>query len=305
MSRPTTRRTTPRRILAPLAAGAVLAATLVACGEEDVAPGDPGTPSESATETADDGAGTPAPSSEPTATETGEPTAVAAYFVVDGPRGPVLTREFQQASDGGLPGALELLAGEPLDPDYTNLVAGWVGGAEQADGEIRVTVSGPAPGAALDVDPALAVQQVVLTLQAAVGDTLPVRFVDSSGAEVGELGGATNPVSAAPALETLLPVSIDDPAEGSTVSGTFTARGRANTFENTVVWRVLDGEEVVLEGFTTHEGSWTEERLHAWETEIDASGLEPGSYTLVVTSDDVSGGEGPGPAQDTKDVTIG
>ena len=46
-------------------------------------------------------------------------------------------------------------------------------------------------------------------------------------------------------------------------------------------------------------------RLYPWETEIDVSSLEPGDYTFVSRTDDPSGGEGPGPMEDSKAITIG
>ena len=56
-------------------------------------------------------------------------------------------------------------------------------------------------------------------------------------------------------------------------------------------------------GFATAEG-WMD-KLYPWETEVDVSGLEPGDYTFVAMTDDPSGGEGGGPTEDTKTITIG
>ena len=60
--------------------------------------------------------------------------------------------------------------------------------------------------------------------------------------------------------------------------------------------------EVVLDGFSTAEG-WIE-HLYPWEAEVDVSGLEPGTYTFAVMTDDPSGGEGPGPTEDTKTIVV-
>ena len=38
---------------------------------------------------------------------------------------------------------------------------------------------------------------------------------------------------------------------------------------------------------------------------IDVSDLAPGDYTLRVQTDDPSGGEGPGPFEDTRTFTVG
>ena len=98
------------------------------------------------------------------------------------------------------------------------------------------------------------------------------------------------------------------PAQAASVSltpsGTFTASGANNSFEATVIWRVLDGTQVVAEGFSTAEG-WGEDKLFAWEAEVDVSGLAPGTYTFVASNDDPSGGtEGAGPHEDSKTITV-
>lgn len=92
-------------------------------------------------------------------------------------------------------------------------------------------------------------------------------------------------------------ITISEPAEGATVSGTFTAAGKANSFEATVDWRILDGDgNEVLTGFATAEG-WMD-KLYPWRTEVDVSSLEPGGYVFVAATDDPSGGaEGHGPEE--------
>jgi hypothetical protein len=46
------------------------------------------------------------------------------------------------------------------------------------------------------------------------------------------------------------------------------------------------------------------DKLYPWETEIDLSGLEPGDYTFVAMTDDPSNGEGSGPTEDSKTITV-
>lgn len=295
-----------RRTALPLATAALLSLVLSACGEESTDAGDPGsTSSASASVTeSDDTTGT---SDAPGDGVTSEPAGVglAAYWLADGPLGPRLAREFLTAPADGLDGAVALLQGTPDDPDYANLVGDWLVSAEEDGGEIVATVTGPAPGEESDTDAGLAVQQVVYSLQAAVGDTVGVRFVDESGADVTELGGASNPVVAADPLDTLLLVSITDPAEGLQVSGILEVNGRASSFENTVPWEVRDGDEVVLDGFATAEGDWST-GLVPWSTTVDLSGLEPGTYTFAALTDDPSGGaEGPGASEDTRTIVVG
>ena len=104
--------------------------------------------------------------------------------------------------------------------------------------------------------------------------------------------------------EVMALVQLDAPLEGAVVSGSFTASGRADSFEATVPWRLEDAAgQVVREGFATAEG-WAQ-RLYPWETEVDVSGLAPGTYTFVASTSDPSGGtEGPGPTTDTRTVVV-
>ena len=86
------------------------------------------------------------------------------------------------------------------------------------------------------------------------------------------------------------------------MSGSFTADGVASSFEATVPWEIRQGDEVVKKGFTTAEG-WMD-KLYPWEAEVDVSGLAPGEYTFVALTDDPSGGEGFGPSEDSKTITV-
>ena len=109
-------------------------------------------------------------------------------------------------------------------------------------------------------------------------------------------------MTAAPQATVVNQVIINDPVEGLEVTGTFTARGAANSFEANVPWELRDGETVVRQGFATATGAG--DRLHPWETEVDLSGLAPGDYTFVASTDDPSGGEGAGPYSDTRTITV-
>ena len=81
------------------------------------------------------------------------------------------------------------------------------------------------------------------------------------------------------------------------VSGTFTAQGRASSFEGNVPWSLRDDDgTVVREGFAT---AGMEEQLVPWETEpIDVSDLAPGTYTFEART------EGGRPFTDTRTVVI-
>jgi hypothetical protein len=222
-----------------------------------------------------------------------ESVLVPAYFIGATPRGDRLFREWDEMpGDDLLQAALDRIQTAPSDPDYET---GWPQGAfdtaEVRDGVIQVE------GGAVDVDTnALAAQQLVYTLQGAVGQRLPVQLL-RDGEPVGDL------LEAESQNDVLSPVSISDPVELREVSGSFTARGVANSFEATVPWHVLDGDRVVAEGFATAEGSG--DRLYEWEDAVDVSGLEPGTYTFVAMTDDPSGGaEGSGPVTDTRTIVV-
>lgn len=215
---------------------------------------------------------------------------VPAYFLGDSPRGERLFREFDQATgEDALQAALDRIERPAADPDYrTPWTTTSFGDAMLMDGVIHVEL-GDQENAALD--DALAVQQVVYTLQGAVQERLPVQIGDTT-------------YEAQPQNDVLSLVSISDPTEGAAYQGSFLARGRANSFEATVAWEIRDeGGAVVKRGSTMAEGAY--DRLYPWEARIDVSDLPPGLYTFVARTDDPTGGtEGPGPDTDTRTIIV-
>jgi len=134
----------------------------------------------------------------------------------------------------------------------------------------------------------------------------PVQGVGGPGGPAGPMFGIDTDggVANADQLDVLALVSVTSPESGAEVSGTFTASGVASSFEATVPWEVRDSSgTVVLDGFSTAEG-WMD-RLYPWQSEVDVSGLAPGEYTFAAMTDDPSGGEGPGPFEDTKVISVG
>jgi hypothetical protein len=216
---------------------------------------------------------------------TGEDQVVPVYFIGHTPRGPRLFREYDEVPAGDpLQAALDRIQAPADDPDYrTPWAHGSFASARQAQGVIQVEVG------SAEVDPdSLSTQQVVLTLQAAVGERVPVRFDDGA------------PVTAD--VDALSQVMINDPTEGLEVHEHFTARGAANSFEANVPWEILDeNDEVVAHGFATAAGTG---RMYPWEAHIDVSDLPFGYYTFVATTDDPSGGEGGGPDSDTRTIIV-
>ena len=269
------------------------------------------------------------PTEEPAPTEDSEPTTPSAspseppgsaagftlpsYFVRDTPQGLRLTREFSTVSGDVDPprDAVRIaVLGRALDPDYRSL---WPGGsnvgAVSASGDI-ITVDllgdlSDRPGDMSQQDAELAVQQVVYSAQAAVGQgRLPVQITLNGAATDQVLGvPASEPFSNASENETLALVGISSLSEGETVRDRFVVSGVANSFEATVPWEVRQGNRVVAKGFATADG-WMD-KLYPWTTQVNVSKLSPGTYTFVAMTDDPSGGaEGAGPTEDTKTIVV-
>jgi hypothetical protein len=299
------------RTLAALG-GAVLALGLLAgCGDDDTkTAGAAGTPAGDASTAptspaASDGAS--APTGVPS---TGTPSAIPAYYVGKTPQGDRLFREFTQVSgvDKLVAAAAAVTSGGTVDPDYRTL---WPQGrfasvAQSADA-ITVTLEDDAwlqAGSLKPTEAKVAVQQLVYTLQGTIGKRLPVK-VEYGGKPAATLLGvdASAGLKAAPELDVLALVNVTEPAQGTVVSGSFTAEGRASSFEATVPWELRDASgKVVKKGFATAEG-WAD-KLYPWSTKVDVKGLTPGSYTFLAKTDDPSDGEGAGPTQDTKQITV-
>lgn len=316
-----------RRAFAALAASSLL--VLTACGDDgsdDSAGDDPSSP-ESSSAAAQSPSTSAEPSTTPEPTEapatdpsgTGKDVAVPVYYLGDDPRGTRLFREFHpftgdDAADRLTASLGEALATPPEDPDYrTPWPKGTALGNATYDGGVITVDLSPGgndlatrPGSMKKDEAAIAVQQLVYTAQAGAGEgRKPVRF-QIDGEPTGTLLGVptTKPVRNAKVLDTLSAMSITSPAEGAQVSGTFTARGVNNGFEANLVWKVVQGDKVVDDGFGTAAG-WMGNRLFPWKVKVDVSGLAPGEYTFKASNDDPSGGaEGSGPAVDTRTIVV-
>lgn len=283
---------------AALAAAAVVTAVALATsGPAPTArPGPAGTPHVSVSPAPSD-AGSPEespPTSAPVSTTAD--MVVPAYFVGDTPTGPRLYREFERQSSTAAPGwaGLEALEAGPQDPDYRSE---WPAGSferlsDPEAGTVHVFLAGAAPA-----DPsALAQQQVVYTVSAGFQESLSVVFHRS--------GEVSDPVAAAPPLDVKSLVNLSDPSEGQLAADALHVKGVANSNEANVVWEVRQGEQTVQQGHFTAEG-WMGTKLFPFSGSVDVSSLDPGSYTLIVETDDPSGGaEGPGAYSDTRTFVI-
>lgn len=156
---------------------------------------------------------------------------------------------------------------------------------------VHVYLSGGAPEPS-----SLAEQQVVHTVSAGFGEPLAVVFHRG--------GDQTEPVPALPQLEVLALVNLSDPGEGQVVADVLAVEGRASSFEGTVLWRIEQDGAVLDDGFMTASGSMGT-RLFPFSDRLDVSSLDPGTYTLIVETDDPSGGaEGPGATSDTRTFVV-
>lgn len=278
------------------------------------------TVSEHVSETPSDDPTTADPTPTGDATQSDEPTdstpqpgsAVPVYYVGDTPMGPRLYREFHANPDDEevVSLAVSQALGQALDPDYRT---GWPAGTEATQfgltpDLLTVNLEGELhdlPAGMTAEQAQLAIEQLIYTAQAAYQQgRVPVQFM-LNGSRTDQILGqpASEPLANGPENDVLSLVSVTSPSEGATVSGSFEASGRANSFEATVPWQILRGDTVVKTGFSTAEGSM--DKLYPWQTTVDVSDLAPGRYTFRAQTDDPSGGaEGSGPFEDTRTIIV-
>ena len=220
----------------------------------------------------------------------------------------MLYREFLRVEGEDTPSAA--LAARPQDPDYR---APWadlgLGFSVTGDRDL-VTIDLQADDLALLQRPAgvdereaqLSLEAMMRTAQGVLkAGRAPVQFLVNGG-HVNEIFGQPTSEALANAedADVLAHVWIDDPAEGATVSAGDRVTGLANSFEATVTWVLKQGTDEVDSGFTTAEEAF---RMAPYAFELPD--VPAGDYTLVVSEDDPSGGEGPGPHTDSRNLTFG
>lgn len=232
----------------------------------------------------------------------GSTTTVAAYYAGDTPDGLRLYREFRRVdADDAFGAAAAALSLPPEDPDYANL---WPADAIQTvsfdgtgdDGVIGVTVDPThreRPAGMTEVEAALAVEQVVRTVQAAARARAAVQFF-SGGNPIDQVLGVptSEPLAAGSDLAVLAHVSLSDPSEGLLVDNDepFTVTGVGNSFEGNIVTRIqrLSGVVEVVAEEPAIAGTY-EDRLFPFEVTFDLTAVPPGDYLVVSRTDDPSG----------------
>lgn len=214
------------------------------------------------------------------------------YFAVDGEDGPELVRELV-TTPSNLDEIVGYLTTEPYDPDHRTLVDGWVESVEHEDDEFVVVVDGGAPEGT-EAERAMAVQQVVYTLQTTQDSSDPVRFVTGDGALLPptDLGGQDNPAGAAPQTQALAAVNITTPGEGGyMLPGQSTVSGRASAEDGVVTVQLVDPDapDTPLLEDTVELQADSSQVLVPWAIDLDLSGVEPGELELVATTVDADG----------------
>lgn len=248
--------------------------------------------------------------------ETGS-VALPVYYVGATPQGDRLFREWRTGTSGTdkLSQAVDAaVSGDPIDPDYTTLWPAGTSASAAAYAGPLITVDLTAterggllrrPGGMSRAAARLAIQQVVYTAQAALGEgRVPVRLLVDGAAMPLLLGvRIDHPVGNAPVLQTLSRVSLTRPSEGARITDArLDVEGVANAFEATVVCQVLRDGEVVREVALTAEGAG-DTRLWPFVAQLDLTGLAPGDYVLRALIEDPSGAD-PTPYADTRSFTL-
>lgn len=231
----------------------------------------------------------PAGSAPPAATVT---TAVPVYYL-----GPVtvgggqvrLFREFVPAkvaapatdTDQAL-AALRLAMGAP--PAGSSYRSAWTGVVAQSVGLAPDAIAVRLSSGTKDPHP-LATDQLVWTVQAALGSVLPVRFELADGGTQVSPGhpassSYTRPSDPMLVLDVLAPIWVDEPARGSSVKAgaPLTVKGVASVFEGTVQWELIRGSARVDGGFTTAAQSAPARAAYTFATKP----LTAGDYVLRV-----------------------
>lgn len=245
------------------------------------------------------------PSAPPAATPAAA-VEVVAYAVADvegvGPRLAPDRRTVEGSPDDVLQLAVEqTLGGTPADPDVDRVTddGDLSVVATRTEGGVDLDLAGYRP-VAEDEMTGLLGASLIWAAATAVGDPeAQIRFLaNGEPLEVAFGFNVADPTSATEHHDVLATVVVESVGEGQVVTSPFTVSGLASAFEGTVVWRLLDGDEVVRDGFTTAAECCTPA---PYSFEVDAP---PGDYVLEVGDTDPSDGEGFPAYVDTKSVTV-
>ncbi|WP_263729490.1 Gmad2 immunoglobulin-like domain-containing protein [Cellulomonas sp. SG140] len=295
-----------------LAAGAMVAlvgALLAGCQNQTAGPGASPSTVPAPTVTTSPPSPVPTPSLTPTPTPTPTPTVTTAdvpiYFMIDTRTGLRLIPERHDLIGEPVRSAVERMIAGPDDPDYTSPwnKATRVLGVTPGNPTV-VDLSADARTASIgSAGAALMIQQLVHTVTAATGDPSGSVLLTIAGQPAGELWGAvvwTAPQVREPALDVQAWVQIDAPRQGASTTSPVTVSGQAAVFEATLPWQVLGPTGAVVTSGVAHTAEGQTFAPYSFSVP-----LAPGTYTVVATEDDPSGGEAPGPRMsDSKTFTV-
>jgi len=293
----------------------VLAPGEVATTSSPVATSEPASPSAEPTQNTTDTPITSEPAtdepSRPPVTQEPEPGfagAVPVYFVNDTRAGLRLAREWIPVDSprNAVEEAVTRMIARPPVPQYDTLwnAATQVRSVEVGGGAIYVDL-GLSGAPIIRGEPETAIQQLVYTATAAASlvdrdfGSLPVRIL-VDGEPVDDLGGVdvSEVLRRAAPLDVRQLVQLNEPSQGATVRSPVRVSGDAAVFEATLVWELRQDGRVVDSGFdNTRDG----QRFSEFEFELE---LEPGEYSIVITEDDASDGEGGEPMSDERTFTV-
>lgn len=251
----------------------------------------------------------PSPSSEPSPTPVpGQRIALPVYFVQETSAGLRLNREFHlrssaDVSDVAVAALSEMLAGSADDPELTSM---WnpdarVLSVQHRNSQIIVDLSQEAAVNQVGAEGAeIAVQQLVYTVTAALQANDPVRIlVEGRSVDLWGHVSTAEAIRRANPLDVRVLVQLNDPAEGAVTGRDVQVTGEAAVFEANLPWQLLSGATVVDSGVTM-----TAEGQKFSPFSFTLTGLTPGTYTIKITEDDPSGGEGRAPMSDANTFTV-
>lgn len=294
---------------------AIVLASVTACGggTSTTPPSSTGSSSSSASTTS----APSTPSTSTTATTSTTPSAatlksIPVYYIAESQRSFKLYREFRTVPDTGgavasAVSAMTRLA--PLDPDYTTP---WRPASRtavsQRGNNIAVDLSADAfantnLGSELA---AVAVQQLVYTATAAAAQSgTPATTVtitkDGKAADVWGVLRIGSPMKRAPMADVQAQAWVTAPQEGDVRrAGKVTFAGFGTSFEATFGWTVRTSAGTRVAHGSTMGGTGT----GGFGALSFSAQLSPGTYTVTLSTDDPSGGEGNGPATDDKTFTV-
>ena len=295
-----------------LAAGGVIALVgVLGVGCTAQTGGGPTASPSSAAPTATSPAATPGPTLTPGPTSTSSPTPtvtladVPVWFMVDTRVGLRLIPERHDLVGDPVRSAVQRMIAGPDDPDYTSPwnKATTVLGVTAGDPTV-VDLSEEARTASIGSEgAALMIQQLVHTVTAATGNPSGSVLLTIAGKPAGELWGVvawTTPQVRQAPLDVQALVQIAAPRQGATTASPVTVRGQAAVFEATLPWKVLGPNGAVVASGVAHTSEG--QTFAPYSFTVD---LPPGTYTVVATEDDPSGGEAPGARMsDSKAFTV-